>query len=246
MIRDSIFISYSHKDAKWLQEVKKHLSILEHNYQLIIWDDSEIKTGSDWKTDIHESIKRSRVAILLVSTNFLSSEFILKKELPFILQASKKERITIFNVILDTCAFHLTELHLFQCLNNPKFPLEELKPSDRKRVLVGLTTELLAEMSEGSIDQHDLNKSTDVAKMLTLACVVKKSGSLSITEIQNSLPLSRKLVVASLDSLEMQGYIEKIRVVKNKKPSTQWKALELGISSINFFESAYSKLTNSK
>jgi len=248
MIRDSIFISYSHKDAKWLQEVKKHLSILEHNYQLIIWDDSEIKTGSDWAGDIHQSIKRCRVAMLLVSTNFLSSEFILKKELPLILQASKKEKITIFNLILDTCAFHLTELDAFQCLNNPKFPLEELKPSDRKRVLVGLTTELLAEMGKGQVkstDDHGIDESTDVTRMLTLACLVKR-GPLSITDIQNCLLLRRKLVVSSLDTLEKQAYIEKIQAIKNKKPSTQWRALELGISSIHLFESAYSNLTNSK
>ena len=48
MLRDSIFISYSHKDVKWLQEVRKHLSILEHNYHLLIWDDTRIQTGSDW------------------------------------------------------------------------------------------------------------------------------------------------------------------------------------------------------
>lgn len=246
MVRDSIFISYSHKDVKWLQEVKKHLSILEHRYELLIWDDSEIKTGNDWKTDIYQSIKRSRVAILLVSTNFLSSEFILNKELPLILQASKKKTITIFNLILDTCAFRLTGLDAFQCLNNPKFPLEELKPPDRKRVLVELTTELLAVVGKGNatIHEQDLDESTDVTRMLTLACLVKK-GPLSITEIQNCLLLRRKLVVSSLDILEKQAYIEKIQVVKNKKPSTQWKALELGNISINSFESGYSNLTNS-
>jgi TIR domain len=246
MIRDSIFISYSHKDAKWLNEVKKHLSILEHNHELIIWDDSKIKTGSDWKNEIDQSIKRCRVAILLVSTNFLSSEFILKKELPHILKAAKNDGLTIFNVILETCAFHLTELEAFQCLN-PKFPLEELKPSDRKRVLVGLTTELLAVVGKDQLkssDVHGLDENTDVTRILTLACLVKR-GPLSITEIQHCLLLRRKLVVSSLEALQKQAYIEKIKVEINKKPATQWKALELGISSINLFESAYSNLTNS-
>ena len=246
MIRDSIFISYSHKDEKWLNEVKKHLSILEHNHELIIWDDSKIKTGSDWKNEINQSIQQCSVAILLVSTNFLSSEFILKKELPHILQASKKQGLTIFNVILETCAFHLTELEAFQCLN-PKIPLEELRPSERKRVLVGLTTELLEVMGKDqlkSVDEHGFDASTDITRMLTLACLVKR-GPLSITEIQHCLLLRRKLVVSSLRALQKQAYIEKIKGEISKKSSTQWKASELGISSINLFESAYSNLTNS-
>lgn len=247
MIRDSIFISYSHKDEKWLNEIKKHLSILEHKYQLIIWDDSKIKTGSDWENDIQQSIRRCSVAILLVSTNFLSSEFILKKELPLILKATKKPGLTIVNVILETCAFDLTELKTFQTLNNPKYPLEELKPSDRKRVLVSLTTDLLTLVGKGQTtlaNSSGLDQSTDITRMLTLACLVKK-GALSITEIQNCLLLRRKIIVSSLEDLEKLVYIERTHVIKNKKPSTQWKALELGISSINLFESVYSNLTNS-
>ena len=56
MIRDSIFISYSHRDYKWLGEIKKHLSILELNHQLVIWDDTKIKVGNDWKSDIYRGI----------------------------------------------------------------------------------------------------------------------------------------------------------------------------------------------
>lgn len=247
MIRDSIFISYSHKDEKWLNEIRKHLSILEHKYQLIIWDDSKLKMGSDWDNEIRQSIKRCSVAILLVSTNFLSSEFILKKELPLILKAKKKPGLTIVSVILDTCAFDLTELNAYQTLNNPKFPLEELKPPDRKRVLVSLTTDILSLIGKGQstgTDKAYINQSTDVTRMLTLACLVKR-GALSITEIQKCLLLRRKIIVSSLEDLEKLSYIGRIHVERNKKPSTQWKALELGISSIHLFDSTYSNLTTS-
>ena len=82
MIRDSIFISYSHKDIKWL-------------------NDSKVKTGSNWQEEILQSIKKCKVAILLVSNNFLASEFILKKELPGILKSTKHEGLIIFNIIMQ-------------------------------------------------------------------------------------------------------------------------------------------------
>lgn len=247
MVRDSIFISYSHKDAKWLSEVKKHLSILEHNHQLIIWDDTKLKTGSVWKNEILQSINRCKVAVLLVSNNFLASEFILKKELPKILKATKQDGITIFNLIIDTCAFHLTDLETFQCLNNPHSPLEELKPHDRKKVLVSLTSQLLSvihtvKKGAQSEDNGILNReSSDFSRVLVLADIVKYEAR-TITDVQNSTLLRRKIVVESIDKLQSENLIEKFQLVQNKKPSTIWKASETGKNTFKVFETAYSNL----
>lgn len=250
MIRNSIFISYSSVDSKWLADVKKHLSILELNHQLLIWDDTKIKVGSDWKSEIEQSIKKCRVAVLLVSNNFLASEFIVKKELPEILNASRHDGVIIFNIILDTCAFHLTDLAIYQCLNNPKFPLEELRPAERKRVLVSLTTQLSEVIAnqkpiftEG--DKITLNNEAENFCTILVLADLKKNGAKTITDIQNSIALKRKNIVAALHKLEELNYIFKFHEqTENKKPSTLWKASELGCAIYNDFESVYNKILN--
>lgn len=249
MIRDSIFISYSHKDSKWLAEVKKHLSILVHNHQLVIWDDSKLVVGGNWRNEIIQSINKCKVAILLVSNDFLASEFIVKQELPRILKAAKKEGVVIFNVVLDECAFHLTELGNFQCFNNPKFPLEELKAPERKRVLVRLTTQLLAVINSiqkpgtGDEDGERNEMLPDFSRILVLACIVlNDAGNSTITHIAAATGLSRKIVKASLDTLLSEACIEKFQLTENKKPSTVWRASAPGKNIFRLFEKRYKNL----
>src|SRR5689334_214323 len=113
MPKDNVFISYSHLDKKWLNEVKKSLGLLVHSDKIILWDDTRIGPGSDWYQEILQAIGRSKVAILLISRNFLASEFVIKNELPRILKAASKNGLVIFNLVLDTCAFKLTELKAY-------------------------------------------------------------------------------------------------------------------------------------
>lgn len=247
MIRDSIFISYSHQDKKWLTEVKKVLSILEYNYQLVIWEDSKIKVGSNWHNEIVQSINKSKVAILLVSNNFLSSKFIVTNELPRILKAARKDGLVIFNVILDICTFQLTELKTFQCFNNPDYPLEDLERKERKAALVRLATKLFEAVKQPSNTKSVLDRSllsdedSPLCLPLILAYLVK-TGPKPITEAQNNTGVRRKVLVAALEELQKLGYVEKIQGVYNKKPSAMWRASVLGTNIFIQFETTYNKI----
>ena len=228
------------------------MSVLENTYQLDIWDDTKIKVGSKWQNEIKNSINDCRIAILLVSNNFLSSEFIAKKELPEILKVARQEGVIIFNVIVDTCAFLLTELKTFQCFNDPRSPLEELKSPDRKRVLVKLPEKLLEAIEDQNKAPRnsDLNEeSNSLCTVLVLADLVK-NGPQAITAIQHTTLLRRKVVVETLQHLEKERFIEQFKKpVKNpapdekKKPSTFWKVSTLGLNMFNQFERLYFDLT---
>lgn len=77
------FFSYARKDAEYAELFLEGLrGQLKHSdcVELAIWDDSQILLGSDWFEEITKQIKKSDFAILLLSSNFLSSEFIEKVE----------------------------------------------------------------------------------------------------------------------------------------------------------------------
>ena len=79
--RDLVFISYSRPDRDWLE----HLLIFLKPYtrrNLKIWADPYIQVGDEWRRDISTALSRSCVGVLLVSYNFLASDFIDKEELP--------------------------------------------------------------------------------------------------------------------------------------------------------------------
>ena len=48
MSSPSIFISYSHKDEEWKDQVVMHLRVLEMEGMLDVWDDRRIEAGDDW------------------------------------------------------------------------------------------------------------------------------------------------------------------------------------------------------
>jgi hypothetical protein len=142
-IRNSVFISYSHDDdPKWLKKVQTHLQALENEGTPVnLWDDTKIKAGMIWRDEIEKGLRTTKVAILLVSTNFLASDFISKDELPPLLKAAEQDGATILPLILKTSRYaNHKKLSKFQAVNDPqKEPLSKLTEDEQDDILVRLT-----------------------------------------------------------------------------------------------------------
>lgn len=135
--RDQVFISYSHKDLSWLQRLQVHLKPLERVGIITRWDDTNIKAGAKWRDEIEHALNRARVAILLISADFLASDFIIKNELPPLLQAAASQGAMILPVIISPCRFEKMEsLVQFQAVNSPSKPLTGLNKTKREEIFV--------------------------------------------------------------------------------------------------------------
>ncbi len=125
--RDHVFISYSHKDAKFLDELLTHLKPLERAGKLTKWSDKQIATGSDWFTEIQESLARTKVAVLLVTPNFLASDFIHEHELGPLLSQADKGGVRILWIPIRASAYEETALKAYQAISPPDKPLAQMK-----------------------------------------------------------------------------------------------------------------------
>lgn len=142
--RDQIFVSYSRKDAKWLNRLQIHLKPLERPGTIVRWDDTCIDPGSKWKTRIREAISRAKVAVLLVSADFLASDFITSNELPPLLVAAETEGAVIIPVIISPCRFEQTEvLSQFQSINPPSQPLIKVTKGRQEEIFVRITEAII-------------------------------------------------------------------------------------------------------
>jgi hypothetical protein len=143
MKRDKAFISYSHKDKKQFGEFKTMLAPAIRNGIVEIWDDTRIMPGARWREDIEAALRSARIAVLLVSANFLDSEFIANNELPPLLSAAQKEGVTIFWIYLSSCLYEQTEIAAYQAAHDIARPLDSLKRSERLAVISETCAKLL-------------------------------------------------------------------------------------------------------
>jgi nucleotide-binding universal stress UspA family protein len=133
--RKGVFISYSRKDAVWLERLQTHLRPLERE-GVVVWDDTRLRPGEPWREEIRKAMAETKVAILLISADFLASEFIATDELPPLLKAAEEDGATILPLIISPSGFRRMEsLSRFQAVNDPEKPLVQLRRGNREKVL---------------------------------------------------------------------------------------------------------------
>ena len=133
---ESLFISYSHQDRKWLDKFTPNLKVLADNNQLTIWDDTKIKSGAKWQDEIQKALSTAKVALLLVTPDFLASEFINNVELPELFNAAEKRGLTILWVAVKSSMYEDTYIAKFQSANNPSKPLASLTTAKAEHEIV--------------------------------------------------------------------------------------------------------------
>ncbi len=102
-VQQKIFISYSHEDEEWKDRMVKHLKVLEMEGYYEFWDDRQIETGDDWLPEIENALNEACVAVMMISADFLISNFIRTKEIPRILERRKEEGLRMFPIIIKPC-----------------------------------------------------------------------------------------------------------------------------------------------
>jgi len=101
----NIFISYSHKDEDWKDKLVTHLKVLEMEDYYTLWDDRKIKVGNDWFLEVEKELNDAQIVIMLITANFLISNFIRKEEVHRILKRRQKEGVRVIPIIVKPCAW---------------------------------------------------------------------------------------------------------------------------------------------
>lgn len=139
----TVFVSYSHKDGEWLDRLRVHLKPLERRYKspIEIWDDSKIKPGTEWLEEIRVALDAARAAVLLVSADFIASEFISSNELPALLKSARERGTDILIIVLSPSMFASVEgLSELQTVNDPKTPLIGMDKVGQEAIFLSAAT----------------------------------------------------------------------------------------------------------
>jgi hypothetical protein len=141
--KQKAFISYSHADKEYLNRLLVHLKPLERDGLLDIWQDTQIKTGEYWEKAVNAALSEANIAILLISADFLASDFIVNNELPPLLSQAEAQGTRIVPVILSHCRFSRDlSLNRFQAVNQPNEPLSTMDANERESVFDKISSDI--------------------------------------------------------------------------------------------------------
>lgn len=108
-----MFISYSHRDEELRGQLETHLSVLLRQGILQPWHDRKIAPGSDIHAAIDAHLESADIILLLVSPDFLASDYCYDKEMVRALDRHRRREATVIPVILRPCEWqHAPFAHL--------------------------------------------------------------------------------------------------------------------------------------
>ncbi|MEI9951650.1 MAG: toll/interleukin-1 receptor domain-containing protein [Pseudomonadota bacterium] len=135
--RNRVFISCSPQDREWLQRLKTMLHPLIRNNTLSIWDNTQINAGDERQTQIESALSGAKVAVLLVSADFLESESVSNHLLP-LLKKSQSEGVRVLWIPLKASLVEHTEVARFEPAYDRNGSLDGLDDADQNRALVAI------------------------------------------------------------------------------------------------------------
>jgi internalin A len=120
--RNPVFVSYSHKDKRWRDDLDTHLRPYLRGGSIVSWSDQQIAPGSEWFKEIRSALVYSKIAVLLVSPDFLASDFIDQHELGPLLKEAKQGGVRILWVPVRASSYKKTALKDYQAVLDPAQP----------------------------------------------------------------------------------------------------------------------------
>ena len=95
-----VFYSYAHEDEELVKELRKHLSILKRQGVIRDWYDREITAGTDWKGQLDQHLNSSGVILLVISADFLASDYCYDVEMTRALERHNQDEARVIPVLL--------------------------------------------------------------------------------------------------------------------------------------------------
>src|ERR1051326_920204 len=111
-----LFYSYAHEDEPLREQLEKHLRLLSRQGIISDWHDRQIVAGMNWEQEIDEHLNTASIILLLISSDFLNSDYCYDREMQRALERHKHGEAHVIPVILRPCDWHNAPFGHLQCV----------------------------------------------------------------------------------------------------------------------------------
>ena len=217
-----IFISYSHKDQEIFERLMVHLKALERFENFTIWTDMKIEPGHNWYSEMKKEIRKANIVILLISADYISSDFIMRDEFSNIFEREIGSDLKIIPIIVKPCFWKKI----------PFIRVHQVFPQDGKPLMnhdKNEVEELLYKLTESITNFSDVNTNDNFPQYISLEItgerVPSNDGGLIPKGKKFQIHISSKSLieeVASIGRIPINRYGEEwfiLNPIKNRRLS---------------------------
>jgi hypothetical protein len=118
-----IFCCYAREDQPLLEKLKIHLMPLQRRGLITIWSDANISAGAEWEEEINKHLDTAHIILLLISSDFIASEYCYHKEMKRALEWHECGEAHVIPVILRHASWQNTPIGKLQALPTDGIPI---------------------------------------------------------------------------------------------------------------------------
>jgi len=149
----TIFFSYSHKDEALRDELETHLKLLEREGVISAWYDRKILPGMKWDSEIDQNFEKAKIILLLISADFIASEYCWGREVQMALQRHESGAATVIPIILRSCDWQSAPFARLRGLPKEMKPVTAWADRDAAWTAVALGIRAVVERIRTSVRQ---------------------------------------------------------------------------------------------
>jgi internalin A len=125
-----VFISYAHKDERLRLALEPHLKLLQRQRLIETWHDRLIKPGMQWKDVIDANLEDAKIILLLVSSDFMDSDYCWEIEMKRALERHKKKEAVVIPIIIRDVSWSKAPFAELQALPDNGKSVDKWKNKD--------------------------------------------------------------------------------------------------------------------
>jgi HEAT repeat protein len=129
--RIEVLCCYARKDQALLLELKAHLMPLQRQGLISVWADTDINAGAEWEKELHHHLQAAHIILLLVSPDFMASDYCYSIEMQQALERHKHGEAHIIPVILRPTDWHTAPFSKLQALPQNAKPVTDWPSQDQ-------------------------------------------------------------------------------------------------------------------
>jgi len=154
-----IFISYAPEDSTQFARLDKHLAMMQRERLVDTWDTRRLEPGEDWRGVVHAQLDAAQIVLLLISADFISSEYCFDVEMTRALERAALRQAVVIPIILRPCDWETAPFGKLRPLPAGGQPLSGAEDLDHAFTSIAKAIRSLAERMGSSLLQSSMHRS---------------------------------------------------------------------------------------